>query len=67
MLYAGNAATKAKLDITYKEKGSDKPTIVSRDLSRIDTTPPMALRAVVRDDRVSELELQVEAWISAQG
>jgi hypothetical protein len=61
ILYAGNAATKAKLDITYREKGSDKPTIVSRDLSRIDTTPPMVLRAVVRDDRVNELELQVEA------
>ena len=61
ILYAGNAATKAKLDITYKEKGSDKPTIVSRELSRIDTTPPLVVRAVVREDRVSELELQVEA------
>ena len=61
ILYAGNAATKAKLDITYKEKGADKPTVISRDLSRIDATPPMVLRAVVRDDRVSELELQVEA------
>jgi hypothetical protein len=61
VLYAGNAATKAKLDITYKQKGSDKPTIISRDLSRIDTTTPAVLRAVVRDDRVSELELQVEA------
>ena len=60
-LYAGNAATKAKLDISYKEKGADKPTTVSRDLSRIDTTAPMVLRAVVRDDRVSEIELQVEA------
>ncbi len=61
ILYAGNAATKAKLDVTYKEKGADKPTTVSRELSRIDTTPPLVLRAVVRDDRVSELELQVEA------
>ncbi len=61
ILYAGNASTKAKLEVSYKEKGSDKPTTVSRDLSRIDTTAPTVVRAVVRDDRVSEIELQVEA------
>ncbi|HEY3380716.1 MAG TPA: M14 family metallopeptidase [Vicinamibacterales bacterium] len=61
ILYAGNASTKARLDVTYKEKGSDKPTQVSRDLPRIDTTAPSVVRAVVRDDRVSEIELQVDA------
>jgi hypothetical protein len=61
VLYAGNASTKAKLDVAYKEKGGDKPTAVSRDLARIDTTAPLAVRAVVREDRVSEIELQVEA------
>jgi len=60
ILYAGNASTKAKLEISYKEKDADKPTVVSRDLARIDTTPPAVLRAVVREDRVSEIELQVE-------
>ena len=48
ILYAGNAATKAKIDITYKEKDVEKPTIVTRDLGRIDTTAPTVVRAVVR-------------------
>jgi murein tripeptide amidase MpaA len=61
VLYAGNASTKAKLEVTYTEKGAASPTVVSRDLSRIDTTAPRVLRAVARDDRVSEIELQVDA------
>ncbi len=61
ILYAGNASTKAKLEVTYKETGAASPTVVSRDLSRIDTTAPRVYRAVTRDDRVSEIELQVEA------
>ena len=61
ILYAGNASTKAKLEVTYKEKGAAAPTVVSRDLSRIDTTAPQVVRAVARDDRVSEIELQVDA------
>lgn len=61
VLYAGNASTKPKLDIVYQEKGSPKPTRVSRDLGKIETTPPSMTRAVVRGDRVVELELQVEA------
>ncbi len=61
ILYAGNASTKAKLEVTYKEKGAGAPTVVSRDLARIDTTAPKVVRAVARDDRVSEIELQVEA------
>ena len=61
ILYAGNASTKAKIDITYKEKGTEKPVQVSRDLSRIDATSPLVVRAVARADRLSEVELQVEA------
>jgi hypothetical protein len=61
VLYAGNAATKAKIDVAYQEKGADKPVSVSRDLGRIDTTPPAVVRAVVTADRVKEIELQVEA------
>ncbi|MBE3108903.1 MAG: hypothetical protein IMZ46_00070, partial [Acidobacteria bacterium] len=61
ILYAGNASTKAKLEVSYKEKGTEKPTQVSRDLSRIDATAPTVVRAIVRADRVSELELLVEA------
>jgi Zinc carboxypeptidase/S-layer like family, C-terminal region len=61
VLYAGNAATKAKLDISYREKGIEKPIRVSRDLGKIDTSAPSLVRVVVRPDRVVELELQVEA------
>jgi Zinc carboxypeptidase/S-layer like family, outer domain len=61
VLYAGNAATKAKLDVTYREKGIEKPVRVSRDLGKIDTSAPSVVRAIVRSDRVVELELQVEA------
>jgi hypothetical protein len=74
VLYAGNAATRAKLDVTYTEKaegakaeggkaaaGTQKPTMVSRDLGRINVSAPQILRAVVRADRVSEIELQIDA------
>jgi hypothetical protein len=61
ILYAGNASTKAKLEVSYKEKDAASPTVVSRDLSRIDTTPPQVVRAVARNDRLSEIELQVDA------
>ena len=61
ILFAGNASTKAKIEVTYKEKGIEKPVKVSRDLARIDTTAPLLMRAVLRADRIRELELQVEA------
>jgi hypothetical protein len=66
VLFAGNASTKARLDITYKEKGIEKPTKVSRDLGKIETSAPSVVRAVVTGDRVSELELQVEARDDAE-
>jgi hypothetical protein len=59
--YAGNASATARLEFTYKEKGVDKPVRVTRPLTKIDTTAPAALRAVVRSDRVSEIELRVDA------
>ena len=37
--YAGNASPKPKLEIAYKEKGVERPTRVSRELTRIDATP----------------------------
>ena len=61
ILYAGNAATKPALEIRYTEKGATSPERVNRDLGKIDTTAPSALRSVVRADGVSEAELQVEA------
>jgi len=59
--YAGNASTKPKIEITYKEKGAERPTRLSRDLVKIDTSVAVVARAVARADRVSELSLDVEA------
>ena len=62
VLYAGNAATKAKLEISYREKGGgEKPTRITRDLDAADVTAPSVIRAVARMEGLSELELQVEA------
>jgi hypothetical protein len=60
VLYAGNAAPRARLEISYKEKGQERPTRVQRDLLRIEGGAPAPMRQVVRADRVSEIELQVE-------
>ncbi len=59
--YAGNASTKPKLEIAYQEKGVERPTRVARDLTKIDTTAAVVNRVVARADRVSELQLEVEA------
>jgi hypothetical protein len=61
ILYSGNASAKPKLEISYKEKGVEKPTRITRELTKIDTSAPVALRAVVKSDRVSEIEVRVEA------
>jgi hypothetical protein len=94
ILYAGNAATRAKLDFSYREKpdkdkpaekagekpaekpgekaaekpgdkptekpAEARPTLVSRDLGRINVSAPQVMRVVARADRVSEIELQVD-------
>jgi hypothetical protein len=60
VLYAGNAAPRARIEIAYKEKGQERPTRVQRDLARIEGTPPLAVRTVVKADRVSEIEMQIE-------
>src|SRR5262249_45083240 len=56
-----NASTRPKLEVSYKEKNVDRPTRISRELTRIDTTPAVVSRAVARIDRVSEIGLEVEA------
>jgi hypothetical protein len=61
ILYAGNASARPRLEIAYREEGNEKPGRIARDLARVDATPPAVVRAVVKADRVSELELQVEA------
>ncbi len=61
ILYAANAATGPRLELTFKETGVEKPATVTRPFTKIDTTVPQAIRAVVSADRVSEIELQVDA------
>ncbi len=61
ILYAGNASTKAVLQISYTVKGEEKPVKVSRDLAAADVTPPVATRVVARGDGLREIELHVEA------
>jgi len=61
ILYSGNASAKAKLEVSYKEKGVEKPVRIVRDLVKIDATPPLVTRVVVRSDQVRDLGLQVEA------
>jgi len=60
VMYAGNAAPRARLEISYKEKGQERPTRIQRDLARIEGTGPLAVRTVVTADHVSEIELQIE-------
>lgn len=59
ILYAGNASARARLEITYKEPGQDKPTRVQRDLTRIEGTEATVVRAIVKADRISEIELEM--------
>src|SRR5262249_18576808 len=59
--YAGNASTRARLGVSDKEKGVERPVRIARDLTKIDTSAALVTRAVARADRVSELDLQVEA------
>jgi len=59
--YAGNASTRARMEVAYKEKSVERPTRIARDLARIDATPAVVSRAVARADRLSELDFDVEA------
>src|SRR2546427_9777273 len=36
--YAGNASTRPKIEVAYKEKDVERPTRISRDLARVDAT-----------------------------
>jgi hypothetical protein len=60
VLYAGNASTQSRLEVSYREQGIEKPGRVTRDLTRVESSAPTVVRAVVRRDGVSELELHVE-------
>lgn len=65
ILYAGNAATKPKLELSYKEKGQEKPVKATREISKIEVVgdaaaTPRVLRAVVTPDAIKELELSID-------
>ena len=59
--YAGNASTRPRIEIAYREKGADRPTRIGRELTRIDATPAFVSRAIARADHLAEIELDVEA------
>ncbi|MBI3490428.1 MAG: hypothetical protein HY047_01305 [Acidobacteria bacterium] len=59
--FAGNASTKARLEVSYKEKDVERPARIARDLTKIDTSAAAVMRAVARADRVSELAFDVDA------
>lgn len=59
VLYAANAAPRARVEITYKEKGAEKPTKVTRDLTAVPVGDPAVRRAVVTSDHVRELQVEL--------
>jgi hypothetical protein len=61
ILFAGNAASKPALQVSYRVKGEDKPVRVARDLLPAEVSPPVVARVVARRDGLREIELQVEA------
>jgi zinc carboxypeptidase len=61
VLYAANAAANPRLEVAYREKGAARPTRLTRDLTRIETSAPAALRSVVRVDGVREVQLATTA------
>jgi hypothetical protein len=61
VLYAANAAAKPRVELVYREKGASRPTRLARELTRIDTSAPAALRSVVRADGVRDVQLATEA------
>jgi hypothetical protein len=67
VLYSGNASPRARIDISYKEKDVERPTRVSRELTKIDTSAPVVLRTVVGADRVSDIEMQTEPKDDREG
>ncbi len=59
VLYAANASPRGRVDITYQEKGVDKPTKVTRDLLPVAVGAPAVRRAVVTSDRVREFRVDL--------
>lgn len=66
VLYAANAAPRARVEITYKEKGQEKPTKITRDLTAIAVGEPAVRRAVVTADHVRELQVDLSPTNDAE-
>jgi hypothetical protein len=61
ILYTTNAAARPKIEVAYKEQGASRPSRIVRELPRIDTSAPVALRTVVGADGVRSVDLATEA------
>lgn len=59
ILYAANAAPRARVEVTYKEKGAAAVVKLTRDLTAINVGEPAVRRAVVAADHVSELQVDL--------
>ncbi|HSL21987.1 MAG TPA: M14 family metallopeptidase [Vicinamibacterales bacterium] len=58
--FAGNASPKARLELSYRTKGADKPAKFSRDLTGIESPDVAVLREVIASDRVRSIGLQID-------
>src|SRR5205823_102922 len=61
VLYTANTSARPKVEVLYREKGAARPGRVSREVTRIETAAPQALRAVVRSDGIREIDLVTDA------
>jgi hypothetical protein len=66
VLYAANAAPRARVEISYKEKGVEKPTKITRDLTAVVVGEPAVRRAVVTADHVRELQIDLAPTTDAE-
>ena len=67
VLYAANAAPRARVEISYKEKGVEKPTKITKDLTAIAVGEPAVRRAVVTADHVRELQVDLAPTSDVEG
>jgi len=59
VLYAANAAPRARVEVSVGIDGSERPRRINRDLAAVDVGDPFVRRAVVSSTGVREIELEL--------
>ncbi len=59
VLYAANAAPRARVEVAYELADAEKPTRVGRDLAALDVGSPFVRRVVVNNTSVREVEVEL--------